>query len=34
MKNLVSQKSGFLGVEEKYLKSPSDAKVVVVTFGL
>ncbi len=29
-----SQKSGFLGVEEKYLKSPQDAKVVVVPFGL
>ncbi len=36
MKNisLVPQKSGFLGVEEKYLKSPDDAKVVVVPFGL
>lgn len=32
--DLVSQKSGFLGVEEKYLKSPDDAKVVVVPFGL
>lgn len=30
----VSQKSGFLGVEEKYLKSPDQAKVVVVPFGL
>ena len=30
----VPQKSGFLGVEEKYLKSPEDAKVVVVPFGL
>jgi agmatinase len=30
----VSQKSGFLGVEEKYLKSANDAKVVVVPFGL
>jgi agmatinase len=28
------QKSGFLGVEEKYLKSPDQAKVVVVPFGL
>ena len=30
----VSQKLGFLGVEEKYLKSANDAKVVVVPFGL
>jgi agmatinase len=30
----ISQKSGFLGVEEKYLKSSDDAKVVVVPFGL
>ena len=30
----ISQASGFLGVEEKYLKSPNDAKVVVVPFGL
>jgi len=29
-----TQKSGFLGVEEKYLKSPEDAKVVVVPFGM
>jgi len=28
------QKKGFLGVEEKYLKSVDDAKVVVVPFGL
>ncbi len=28
------QKKGFLGVEEKYLKSPQDAKVIVVPFGL
>lgn len=28
------QKQGLLGVEEKYLKSPNDAKVVVVPFGL
>jgi agmatinase len=28
------QESGFLGVEEKYLKSPEDAKVVVIPFGL
>ncbi len=32
--NLMPQKSGFLGVEEKYLKSPDDAKVVVIPFGL
>lgn len=31
---LVSQKNGFLGVEEKYLKNPDQAKVVVVPFGL
>ncbi|MBP7710005.1 MAG: agmatinase [Rickettsiales bacterium] len=31
---LVAQKNGFLGVEDKYLKSPEDAKVVVVPFGL
>lgn len=30
----VPQASGFLGVEEKYLKSPQDAKVVVVPFAL
>ena len=30
----VSQKNGFLGVEEKYLKTPEQAKVVVVPFGL
>ncbi len=30
----VSQKSGFLGVEEKYLKSIDEAKVIVVPFGL
>jgi agmatinase len=28
------QESGFLGVEEKYLKSPEDAKVIVIPFGL
>lgn len=28
------QKSGFLGIEEKYLKSPDEAKVIVVPFGL
>ena len=28
------QESGFLGVEEKYLESPQQAKVVVVPFGL
>jgi agmatinase len=32
--DLMPQKSGFLGVEEKYLKSPDDAKVVVVPFAL
>ncbi len=32
--NLMPLKSGFLGVDEKYLKSPQDAKVVVVPFGL
>ncbi len=32
--NLVPQELGFLGVEEKYLKSPKDAKVVVIPFGL
>jgi agmatinase len=32
--DFVSQKNGFLGVEEKYLKSPEQAKVVVVPFGL
>ncbi len=30
----LSQESGFLGVEEKYLKSPEDAKVIVIPFGL
>ena len=30
----VPQSSGFLGVEEKYLKSAEDAKVVVVPFAL
>ncbi len=28
------QKSGFLGIEDKYLNKPEDAKVVVVPFGL
>ncbi len=28
------QKSGFLGVEEKYLKSQDEAKVIVIPFGL
>ncbi len=32
--DLMPQKSGFLGVEEKYLASPDDAKVVVVPFAL
>ena len=31
---LLPQKNGFLGVEEKYLASVDDAKVVVVPFGL
>ena len=31
---LLPQKNGFLGVEEKYLASQDDAKVVVVPFGL
>ncbi|NBV06219.1 MAG: agmatinase [Proteobacteria bacterium] len=30
----LSQKNGFLGVEEKYLKTPDQSKVVVVPFGL
>lgn len=29
-----SQKNGFLGIEEKYLTSPEQAKVIVVPFGL
>jgi agmatinase len=32
--DLMSQSSGFLGVEEKYLKSIDDAKVMVIPFGL
>ncbi|MBU6338487.1 MAG: agmatinase [Rickettsiales bacterium] len=32
--DLMPQKSGFLGVEDKYLKSIDDAKVVVIPFGL
>lgn len=32
--DLMAQKSGFLGVEEKYLKTPDQAKVVVIPFGL
>ncbi len=32
--SFVAQKNGLLGVEEKYLKSPDDAKVIVVPFGL
>jgi len=31
---LLPQKNGFLGVEEKYLASQDDSKVVVVPFGL
>lgn len=32
--SFIPQKSGFLGIEEKYLKSIDQAKVVVVPFGL
>lgn len=32
--DFTTQKSGFLGVEEKYLKTPEEAKVVVVPFGM
>lgn len=32
--DFVPQSKGFLGIEEKYLKSPEDAKVIVVPFGL
>ena len=32
--DFMPQKSGFLGVEEKYLKSNDDAKVIVIPFGL
>jgi hypothetical protein len=32
--DLMPQKTGFLGVEDKYLKSPDQVKVVVVPFGL
>lgn len=32
--DFLPQKDGFLGLEEKYLKSPNDAKVIVVPFGL
>jgi len=32
--DFVAQKNGFLGIEEPYLNSPEDAKVVVVPFGL
>ena len=31
---LMPQSQGFLGIEEKYLKSVDDAKVVIVPFGL
>lgn len=31
---LVEQDEGFLGIEEEYLKSPKDAKVVIVPFAL
>jgi len=30
----VKPEQGFLGIEEQYLKSPDDAKVVVIPFGL
>ena len=29
-----SQKNGFLGIEDKYLKSLEDAKAIIVPFGL
>ncbi len=32
--DFVAQKNGFLGVSEKYLAKPEDAKVIVVPFGL
>lgn len=32
--DFLAQEKGFLGIEEKYLKTPNDAKVVVVPFGL
>ena len=31
--DFLSQKDGFLGVAEKYLKSNNEAKVVVIPFG-
>lgn len=31
--NFLAQEDGFLGIEEHYLQSPQDAKVVVVPFG-
>lgn len=31
---LMPQSQGFLGIEDKYLKSPNDAKAVIVPFGL
>lgn len=31
--NFLAQEDGFLGIEEQYLKSPQDAKVIVVPFG-
>ncbi len=32
--DFMAQKNGLLGIDEKYLKSPDDAKVIVVPFGL
>jgi agmatinase len=32
--DFLAQEKGFLGIEEKYLKTPNDAKVIVVPFGL
>jgi agmatinase len=32
--DFLPQEKGFLGIEEKYLKTPDDAKVIVVPFGL
>jgi agmatinase len=32
--NLMPLEEGFLGIEDKYLDSPEDAKVIVVPFGL
>lgn len=32
--DFMSQEEGFLGIQEKYLKSPDEAKVVIIPFGL